>query len=223
MNHLAVPGTVRHPGRMRVTLRNLAVTGGAVALGLTGCSSDDGAGPAAPLSAPARGTADAVELTAAGTLAPVGEASNAITYDPELAPPGGQMSVTLIPTDGSTRATLDISGFLPDRGYAVHLHTNECGPTGAAAGPHFQHRVDPAATPEEPSSDPEYANPDNEVWLDVRTDGLGAGTSTTEVPFVFTDRVPGSVVMHEAALTATGPGEAGQAGDRVACLALPKP
>ena len=50
-----------------------------------------------------------------------------------------------------------------------------CGPTGDAAGPHFQNQVDPAAAPGKPSTDPAYANPQNEIWLDLRTDGDGDG------------------------------------------------
>jgi Cu-Zn family superoxide dismutase len=60
----------------------------------------------------------------------------------------------------------------------------------------------------------------NEVWLDVRTDATGAGTARTTVPLVFADRGPGSIVVHEAEQTATGPGHAGTAGDRIACITL---
>jgi Cu-Zn family superoxide dismutase len=116
---------------------------------------------------------------------------------------------------------LEVGGLLPNRGYAVHVHTQPCGPTGAAAGPHFQHDVDPAATPEQPSADPAFANPRNEIWLDVRTDAEGDGETTAQVPFVFADRAPASVVVHEAEATATAPGEAGMAGSRVACLNVP--
>ena len=71
----------------------------------------------------------------------------------------------------------------PSRGYAAHAHVNPCGPTGDAAGPHFQNRPDPAAAPGKPSTDPAYANPQNEIWLDLRTDGDGDGESRAEVPF----------------------------------------
>ena len=60
------------------------------------------------------------------------------------------------------------------------------------AGPHFQNQVDPAAAPGKPSTDPAYANPQNEIWLDLRTDGDGDGGSRVEVPFTFTDRAPAS-------------------------------
>ena len=137
-----------------------------------------------------------------------------------LAPVGAKLTVTLTPSDGATTGKLEVSGLLPNRGYAVHLHSKPCGSTGEAAGPHFQHHVDPAATPDKPSTDPAFANPNNEVWLDVQTDANGSGTSTIRVPFVFTDRVPAAVVVHEAMKTETQPGQAGKAGDRIACVTL---
>ncbi|MGH3599068.1 MAG: superoxide dismutase family protein [Pseudonocardiaceae bacterium] len=150
-----------------------------------------------------------------------GPASKAVTYNRELAPIGAAMTVAVTPSsEGFTRAEFAVSGLLPNRGYAVHAHTRACGATADAAGPHFQNRIDPAATPQAPSSNPEYANPSNEIWLDVRTDATGAGTSRTTVPFVLTDRAPGSIVVHEAMQTATDPGQAGKAGARLACLTL---
>ncbi|HEX2301602.1 MAG TPA: superoxide dismutase family protein, partial [Pseudonocardiaceae bacterium] len=198
-----------------------AVAGVTVALGLSACSANQSPAPTTSAPPPTSEEPAAVELSGQGTLAEPGRSSNAFTYDPTLAPAGATLTVTLTPTEGATKGKLDVSGLQPNRGYAVHLHAKPCGRTGDAAGPHFQHKTDPAATPDKPSTDPKYANPDNEVWLDVRTDGTGAGSSTTEVPFVFTDRAPASVVVHEAMKTATGPGEAGNAGGRVACFTLP--
>jgi superoxide dismutase, Cu-Zn family len=146
-------------------------------------------------------TKPATVLFSSATLTIPGPAlkSKAVTYNRDLAPIGAAMTVAIIPSpDGFTRAKLAVSGLLPHRGYAVHAHTNSCGAIGDAAGPHFQNRVDPAATPRTPSNNPEYANPSNEIWLDVRTDATGAGTSDTTVPFVLTDRTPGSIVLHEA-------------------------
>jgi Cu-Zn family superoxide dismutase len=63
--------------------------------------------------------------------------------------------------------------------------------------------------------------------LDLVTDGEGNGKTTAKVPFDFTDRVnnvlraPDSVVVHEQETTATGPGEAGKAGGRIACMTVP--
>ncbi|MGH3767496.1 MAG: hypothetical protein ACRDTX_20490, partial [Pseudonocardiaceae bacterium] len=146
--------------------------------------------------------------------------ATADTYNPALAPVGAALTANLNPSGDTTVVELQVSGMVPNRGYAAHAHTNACGQNPAAAGPHYQNRVDPAATPQAPSSNPEYANPRNEVWLELRTDATGAGTARTTVPFVFADRGPGSIVLHEAEQTETGPGSAGKAGARVACLTL---
>jgi Cu-Zn family superoxide dismutase len=164
----------------------------------------------------------AVTLHGEGTLAEPNPNANltADTYNSALAPAGARLKVAMTPSNETTNAELTVSGLLPNRGYAVHAHTNACGGAPSAGGPHYQNRIDPAATPQAPSTNPEYANPSNEIWLDVRTDAAGSGTSRTTVPFVFTDRGPGSIMVHEAMQTATGPGQAGTAGDRIACLTL---
>jgi superoxide dismutase, Cu-Zn family len=160
-------------------------------------------------------------LFGAGTLTPPNGDAKAITYNPELAPVGAAVTGIVTPGLEQTGVYVSVSGFAPNRSYAVHAHTDPCGPTGDAAGPHFQNRVDPAATPQAPSTNPEYANPANEFWLDLRTDASGAGTARTTVPFVVTEnRTPQSIVIHEEMQTATGPGEAGEAGGRLACVTL---
>lgn len=162
-------------------------------------------------------------LSGSDTLAAPGSGAEAVTYNPALAPMGAAILASVLPAGGAysqTVATLAVAGLLPNRGYAVHVHTNPCGPTGEDAGPHYQNRVDPAATPQAPSTNPEYANPRNEIWLGVRTNEAGTGSSRTIVPFTFTDRIPGSIVVHEAMATETAPGQAGQAGARIACLTL---
>ena len=162
------------------------------------------------------------EATAEGTLAAADHGSGAVSYNPAVAPAGAHLSVTIDDADGSTVVALDVEGLLPDRGYAAHAHVKPCGATGADAGPHFQHAVDPAAGPDQPSTDPAYANPDNEVWLDLHTDADGAGHAETELPFAFAaNRSPRSIVVHEAEATATHAGHAGTAGDRAACITLP--
>jgi superoxide dismutase, Cu-Zn family len=168
----------------------------------------------------ATGVAPSAELYGSGKLAAPNPTSTAVTYNPALAPIGATVTGVITSSANSTMAELVVSGLLPNRGYAVHTHTNACGATGEAAGPHYQNRIDPAATPQAPSTNPEYANPSNEIWLDVRTDATGSGRSHTTVPFIFTDRAPGSIVVHEAMATATHPGHAGQAGGRLACLTL---
>lgn len=156
-----------------------------------------------------------------GVLAAVDVADVAFTYDPEAAPPGAELELEVVEGEGTTTVRLTAARLQPDRGYAVHAHTDPCGKTGADAGPHYQHEVDPKATPDQPSTDPAYANPRNEIWLDLTTDGEGNGTAETTVPFDFGDRVPASIVLHEHPTTATEPGKAGTAGGRVACFTAP--
>lgn len=146
--------------------------------------------------------------------------TRAETYNPALAPVGAQVKAVLTPSGESTNVELTVSGFLPNRGYAAYADVNSCGGFPDVEGPHYQNRIDPAATAQAPSTKPEYANPSNEIWLDLRTDAAGSGTSRTTVPFVFTDRGPGSIVVYEAMQAATGPGQAGKAGARIACLTL---
>jgi len=150
-----------------------------------------------------------------GTLAAPGQADGAYTYDEALAPIGAEMTVNSTPAEGGTMVELTVSGFEPNREYGAHTHVNPCGETGDAAGAHFQNEQDPV----KPSVDPAFANPANEIWLDLTTDAEGAGSATAEVRFAFAERAPGSVVVHEMG-TKTGPGEAGTAGGRLACLTV---
>jgi Cu-Zn family superoxide dismutase len=215
-------------GRGFRRLRNgrLAVLA-AGALLTAGCGSGQPAAPATSAPAPAATTTAAPTtggnegIGADGVLTPPERATTAFTYNPALAPEGATIEVDVTPRGTSTEVLLDVEGLLPNRGYAAHAHVNACGPTGDAAGPHFQNRVDPAAAPGKPSTDPAYANPQNEIWLDLRTDGDGDGESRVEVPFAFTDRAPASVVIHEAETTGTAAGQAGTAGARLACITVP--
>jgi Cu-Zn family superoxide dismutase len=119
--------------------------------------------------------------------------------------------------DGRTIVTLHVKGMKPSTAYGAHAHTNPCGAVGAAAGPHFQHVVDRVS----PSVDPVYANPQNEIWLDLTTDAAGNGHAKAVVDWQFApDRRAKSVIIHERH-TSTGAGVAGTAGARVACLTVP--
>jgi Cu-Zn family superoxide dismutase len=201
--------------RLRGTAVRVAALG--IAIGVT-----IGAGFGVATSA-AADESSGTDVTAEGTLAAAATGSGAVTYNPAVAPVGAHLSVD-VDDDGSggTKVTLDVEGLLPDRGYAAHAHAYPCGATPAAAGPHFQDKADPAATPTKPSSDPQYANPENEVWLELHTDAGGDGHAEADVPFVFAEnRSPRSVVIHEAQTTATDAGHAGTAGARAACITLP--
>ena len=174
-----------------------------------------------PRSGDARLSEDEVSSREIGVLAPVEAADAAFTYDPEAAPPGAELELEVVRGDGTTTVRLSADLLQPDRGYAAHAHTDPCGKNGTDAGPHYQHEVDPAATPERPSVDPAYANPHNEIWLELTTDDQGNGRAETTVPFVFDDRAPASIVLHEQPTTATEHGRAGSAGARLACFTAP--
>lgn len=139
--------------------------------------------------------------------------ADGVTYDEALVPVGSDATVLSLPIAGRTEVTLRVRGLVPHRGYGVHVHQRPCGATGDAAGPHYQHVPDPV----QPSVDPAYANPRNEIWLDLTTDDTGAATTSTSVDWQFVDRHAGSVVLH-AERTHTAPGHAGTAGARLACV-----
>lgn len=187
------------------------IVSGAAALALAACGDE----PAADTEQKA---AEATSYS--GTLAAPGKADKAFTYDAKLAPAGAELAVEVSGSGDATTYALKVTGLLPDRGYAAHAHSKPCGKVGDDAGPHFQHKKDPAADKENPSVDAEYANPENEVWLDVTTDAEGAGKSEAEVPFSVDGAAPQSVMVHAKEKTPTEDGKAGKAGDRVACLSL---
>ncbi|MCU1687416.1 MAG: superoxide dismutase [Amycolatopsis sp.] len=168
-----------------------------------------GAGQAA-----ASPAAHPVVIEASGAFSPYTPGAEAITYNPALVPVGGYGSVLAM--SGAfvgTTTVLSVHGLLPSRMYGAHAHAKSCGPTGDAAGPHFQHSPDPVI----PSVDPAYANPRNEIWLDFTTDPFGNGFAVSTVGWSLGDRHPNSVVIHEMH-TATTSGHAGTAGARLACL-----
>ncbi|GLZ39537.1 superoxide dismutase [Actinokineospora sp. NBRC 105648] len=139
--------------------------------------------------------------------------ANAVTYDPAKVPVGARAAVAPFVAGRNTVVILLVHGLLPNRHYGAHVHVKPCGALPADAGPHFQNVADPV----QPSVDPAYANPRNEVWIDFATDAKGAAISVTKVPWRFGKRPAASVIIHNEH-THTGPGEAGTAGPRLACL-----
>lgn len=150
-----------------------------------------------------------------GTFGEYEFGGTAFTYDTELVPEGSEGNVlsAAVPDLSATGTALQVRGLLPNRQYGAHAHMNSCGPTGEDAGAHFQYNPDPVS----PSVDPAYANPDNEIWLDLTTDAEGNGRAQSDVDWTFGERRPGSVVIHETH-THTEAGQAGAAGERLACI-----
>ncbi|CAL9506602.1 hypothetical protein SUDANB121_03565 [Nocardiopsis dassonvillei] len=191
------------------------------ALLATGCSGDAGEGgdgSASPQS-PAGVQPTASPSVTAGIFMPPGESQAAITYDETAVPEGATSDVQVRVQEGSTSVQFTGTGLEADRDFGAHVHTQPCGDAPEDAGPHYQNDPDPAADAENPSTDPAYANPENEVWLDFTTDESGAATVSATMPWEFREGEANSLVLHEKH-TATEHGEAGTAGDRLACVSV---
>ncbi|MEU7553196.1 superoxide dismutase family protein [Streptomyces sp. NPDC044571] len=140
----------------------------------------------------------------------------AVTFDPQAIPVGGTVRVTERLGQDGTHVELWIRGAEANRTFGAHVHQKACGSAPGDSGPHYQDAEDPT----QPSKDPAYANPRNEVWLDVSTDGRGHGASASTVTWRFRPGEARSVVIHEHP-TGTGHGTAGVAGNRLACVNVP--
>lgn len=188
---------------------SLAATGFAAALVLT-------AGSLTPaVAAPVNSTShDSIPVLTVARFAPYTEGAKAVTYDQKLVPTGAGVIVAATRAwRGGTLVLLAVRGLVPGRTYGAHVHTKPCGAAPADSGPHFQHVVDPV----QPSVDPKYANPKNEIWLDFTTNRHGVALSKSVVPWRFTERRAKSVVIHFEK-TSTHQGHAGTAGARLACV-----
>ncbi|WP_018681156.1 superoxide dismutase [Actinokineospora enzanensis] len=139
--------------------------------------------------------------------------ANAITYDTTKVPVGSRASIMPLAQGKKTTVVLWVYGLLPYRHYGAHVHVKSCGAAPADSGPHFQNEADPV----QPSVDPKYANPQNEIWLDFATDDHGSAFAVSNVLWRFDNRPAAALVIHDDH-THTGPGEAGTAGPRLACL-----
>ncbi|MEV7614803.1 superoxide dismutase family protein [Streptomyces sp. NPDC089799] len=141
-------------------------------------------------------------------------AYRAVTFDPKAVPAGARVTVIEHVGDGgATQVELKVQGAQAHRTFGAHVHRKPCGAVPDASGPHYQDKADP----KQPSTDPAYANPRNEVWLDFGTDAKGDGSSAATVDWRFRPGEARSVVIHEHA-TEAGHGTAGKAGDRLACV-----
>jgi Cu-Zn family superoxide dismutase len=156
-------------------------------------------------------------LSVSGTFLPYRPGSTAISYDPAVVPPGARATLTITRSAYGTVVRLDATGLIPNRGYGAHLHVNPCGADPEAAGGHYQNHKDPVT----PSVNPVYANPSNEVWLDFTTSLTGTAASASSHGWDFNPAAPPRSLVLHAERTMTGPGVAGKAGARVACLTLP--
>ena len=160
---------------------------------------------AAALLLPGSAGASADRVRAAGPL---------VRYDTTLVPEGATARVQAVASaSGATVFTLHVKGLVAYRTYGAHVHVQACGPVPSDAGPHYQDRVAPAGQ----SANPTFANPYNEVWLDLTTDDDGNGSAQSRVDWQTRSGGANSVILH-ASQTSTGQTTSGTAGPRVGCL-----
>lgn len=177
------------------------------------------AGLTAALAALMLATLSSSPAVAAATTLDTGRQA-LISYNSTYVPAGATARVRSIATaSGMTVVTLQVRGLAPDREYGAHAHKFACSPTNPlAAGGHFQYNVDPV----QPSTDPTYANPKNEIWLDFTTDSEGNGSAQAVVRWQFpANRRAQSVIIHDHHTAEGTPGSAGTAGPRYGCLSVP--
>ncbi|MFG2889311.1 superoxide dismutase family protein [Streptomyces sp. NPDC048248] len=141
--------------------------------------------------------------------------SDALTYNQQMVPAGAGISVGEFAVRRSTLVSLRVEGLRPGHSYGAHVHSKPCGAVPEDSGPTYQDRPDPR----QPSTDPFFANARNEVWLDFTTNDKGNGAAFSRQTWRFRPGGARSVVIHERR-TATGPGEAGDAGERLACFTV---
>jgi Cu-Zn family superoxide dismutase len=196
----------------------LTMTGAAVLLlALGACSSDKKSGAGSSTASTSPG-ASAPAQNVSGTFAAyAGPSTVAVTYKGSQVPVGATAKVTISVIDSKTQVSLHVDGLQPKRPYGAHVHNKICGAKPADAGSHYQNTKDP----KQPSTNPEFANANNEVWLDFTTDDKGAADVSAAVPWMFRSGAQGphSVVIH-ATHTMTTSGHAGTAGARLACITI---
>jgi superoxide dismutase, Cu-Zn family len=202
----------------------LALSSTVLAAGCSGVIVEPAAAPPAsspPAGVPA-GTAPPPDGTVEGTFLPSPAGTTAVTYDPAVVPAGATARLSFTKTAQGVTVRLAVAGMVPRRSYGAHLHTMPCTVMPAAAGPHYQQHPDPAASASAPSVDPSYANPANEVWLDFTADARGAASATSAEDWAFDEAHPPRSLIVHAESTRTAQGVAGTAGQRVACLTVPR-
>ncbi|MER7177427.1 superoxide dismutase family protein [Streptomyces mesophilus] len=181
------------------------VSGGGAVRNGTGSSGTVGGGAVGSAAA-----ADYYWMRAQATFAPPSALipSTAKTYDLKLVPAASWIEVRQHTDEQGTKVSLQVKGLNPGRAYGAHVHQKPCGTDPMDAGGHYQNEVDPV----QPSKDPKYLNPDNEIWLDFTTDKAGNAEAAAHHSWNFRRGAAASVVLHR---------EQGGAGDRLACFTVP--
>jgi Cu-Zn family superoxide dismutase len=127
------------------------------------------------------------------------------TYDATFARARARVHVVRTGS-GGTHVTLHVTGVAGAAGrtFGAHVHQRPCGPSGGAAGPHYQHAG--------AVGDLEQ----RELWLDFTVNAAGNGHAVAVRPWALDESSPRSVIVHALA---TDP-VSGAAGARLACIDL---
>jgi hypothetical protein len=113
---------------------------------------------------------------------------------------------------GKTLLKLEVWGLPPNRAFGSHLHKLAC--DDMKAGGHYQNNMWPAGSS---ANDPNYANMENEAWLDFSSDATGKAAPSPQAMLNWVPRAgqAKAIVIHQMG---TLPG--GIAGPKLACLPM---
>lgn len=124
-------------------------------------------------------------------------------------PAGARAKVHSVRTSsGKTVVVLHVKGATPNRHFGSHVHVAACSQN--KAGGHYQNVVAPAGQ----AANPLYANPENEVWLDLVTDAEGNGSAQAVVDFQFREDGANAIIIHDRHTDHSN----GTAGSKLGCL-----
>jgi Cu-Zn family superoxide dismutase len=111
---------------------------------------------------------------------------------------------------GIMRIKVSVQGFPPNRDFGVHLHKLACNDPMKAGG-HYQHYAAPAGM----ATNPDYANYQNEAWLDFTTDATGKGGNDLKMSWVPRRGEAQALIFHHMKS-----GVGGASGAKLACLPM---
>jgi Cu-Zn family superoxide dismutase len=129
---------------------------------------------------------------------------------PNPIPAGARASAVAFDVDGKLRIELAVEGFTPSRVFGSHLHKLAC--DDEKAGGHYQNAPFPMGGM---ATDPMFANPDNEAWLDFQTDAAGLGAVELTLDWLPRAGEAKSIIFHHMAS-----GTGGVSGAKLACLPI---
>jgi superoxide dismutase, Cu-Zn family len=124
--------------------------------------------------------------------------------------PNARASAVAFDVDGDLRIELAVENFPASRRFGSHLHQRDC--MDEKAGGHYQNMPFPMGGT---ATDPMFANPTNEAWLDFTTDATGAGAIELTVEWLPRAGEGKGIIFHHMET-----GEGGVAGARLACLPI---